>query len=231
MPIKLLNFERAMLLTIADVLPPGAIDDIHKTIAAGHIAFQDGGATAGWQAKSVKNNEQAAGAGLEPMLASIRAALLANPVFAAAAQPKQLLGVMLSRYRPGMAYGTHVDNALMSGIRTDLSFTVFLSEPASYDGGALVIEGNGEEHEIKLAPGCAVVYPTTSLHHVRQVTSGQRLAVVGWVRSFIRSHENREVLFDVENVIATMRLQSTDRALLNQMLKVRANLQRGWVED
>jgi PKHD-type hydroxylase len=220
-----------MLLTIADVLEAKALADIHGEISSGRIGFQDGGATAGWQAKAVKKNEQAMGPALEPMLADARARLLKHPVFAAAAQPKQLVGVMLSRYRRGMAYGTHVDNALMGGVRTDLSFTLFLNDPRSYDGGALIIEDSGEESEVKLPTGSLVLYPTTSLHRVSEVTSGERLAIVGWVRSFIRSHEHRETLFDLENAIAALRLQNADRALLNQLLKVRANLQRIWVED
>lgn len=220
-----------MLLTIADVLPADAVANIHLSIASGGILFQDGNSTAGWQAKAVKKNEQASGPALEPMLKGVKTALLAHPVFAAAAQPKQLAGVMLSRYRPGMAYGTHVDNALMAGVRTDLSFTLFLNAPETYDGGALVIEGIGEEQEIKLPAGSLVLYPTTSLHRVSEVTTGERLAIVGWVRSFIRSHDYRETLFDLENVIAALRLQNADRVLLNQLLKVRANLQRNWVED
>jgi PKHD-type hydroxylase len=220
-----------MLLTIADVLPTDAVSDIHRAIAAGEIAFQDGSVTAGWQAKAVKKNQQATGLALEPTLKSVKAALLAHPVFAAAAQPKQLVGVMLSRYQPGMSYGTHVDNALMNGTRTDLSFTLFLTAPEAYDGGSLIIEGNSEEQEIKLPAGSIVLYPTTSLHHVSEVAKGERLAIVGWVRSYIRSHDHRETLFDLENAIAALRIQNVDRALLNQLLKVRANLQRNWVED
>ena len=92
-------------------------------------------------------------------------AILAHPLFRAAANPKQLVKVMLSRYKPGMAYGTHVDNALMGGVRTDLSFTLFLKEPDSYEGGALVIEGNDGDNEIKLPAGSLVLY-THTLYHV-----------------------------------------------------------------
>jgi PKHD-type hydroxylase len=220
-----------MLLTIANAISSEDVTDVHKALESGRIAFQDGVATAGWAAKSVKKNQQATGPALEPLLETMRQKLMTHPVFVAAAQPKQLVGVMLSRYLPGMAYGTHVDNALMGGVRTDLSFTLFLSEPETYEGGALVIEGNGEEQEVKLNAGSLVLYPTTSLHHVSEITSGERLAIVGWIRSFIRSHDHRETLFDLENAIATLRIQNADRALINQLLKVRANLQRGWAED
>jgi PKHD-type hydroxylase len=220
-----------MLLTIADILPPDRVAEIHQAIASGRIGFQEGAATAGWQAKAVKKNEQALGPGLDPMLKDVTVRLLAHPVFAAAAQPKQLLGVMLSRYQPGMAYGTHVDNAVMGGVRADLSFTLFLNPPDTYEGGALVVEGNGDDQEIKLPAGSLVLYPATSLHHVSEVRRGERLAIVGWVRSFIRRHDHRETLFDLENAIATLRLKNADRTLLNQVLKVRANLQRDWLED
>ena len=158
-------------------------------------------------------------------------ALLANTAFRSIARPKDFVNMLASRYQPGMAYGTHVDNALMGGVRTDLSFTLFLKEPDSYEGGALVIEGNDGESEIKLPAGSLVLYPTTTLHHVSEVTSGERLAIVGWVRSYVRSHENRETLFDLENSIASLRLANVDRAILDRLLKVKANLMRGWVED
>jgi PKHD-type hydroxylase len=220
-----------MLLTIADAISSEDVADVHKSLKSGRIVFHDGSATAGWAAKSVKRNQQATGPALDPLLDAIRKQLMGHAVFVAAAQPKLLVGVMLSRYLPGMAYGTHVDNALMAGVRTDLSFTLFLSDPESYEGGALVIEGNGEEQEVKLQAGSLVLYPTTSLHRVNEVTRGDRLAIVGWIRSFIRSDGHRETLFDLENAIATLRIQNADRALLNQLLKVRTNLQRGWVED
>jgi PKHD-type hydroxylase len=119
----------------------------------------------------------------------------------------------------------------MAGIRTDLSFTLFLSDPDSYDGGALVIDGSDGENEVKLPAGSLVLYPTTTLHRVQEVTRGERLAVVGWVRSFIRNAEDREILFDLENVIASLRSNNADRALLDHILKIRANLLRKWVED
>jgi PKHD-type hydroxylase len=220
-----------MLLNIADVLDGAALAAIHAEIQKGGIVFTDGNATAGWQAKAVKKNEQASGPALQGLIEKTSAAILANPLFRAAANPKQLVKVMLSRYKPGMAYGTHVDNPMMGGIRTDLSFTLFLKNPETYEGGALVIEGNDGDDEIKLPAGGLVLYPTTALHHVSEVTAGERLAIVGWVRSYIRSHEHREILFDLENAISSLRLGNADRAILDRLLKVRANLIRGWVED
>lgn len=220
-----------MIMQIDGVLPPEAVASLSAALASGDAAFQPGSATAGWRARSVKNNEQASGSAAQQAMAEVEKALLAHPVFRAVARPKQLIGLLVSRYRPGMEYGLHVDDAMMQGVRTDLSFTVFLSPPETYVGGELVIEGNDAENAIKLAAGSAVVYPTTSLHRVAPVTSGERLVVVGWVRSLIRRDDQREILFDLDQVVAEMRQAGTPTPGLDRILKVRANLQRLWVED
>lgn len=220
-----------MLIQISNVLDENLTAEIVDAAARDQDAFEDGRRTAGWHAKAVKHNEQWNSAAASPLIGKVKDALLAHPVFRAAAMPKSFVKLLLSRYRPGMSYGRHVDDALMGGIRTDLSFTVFLSDPESYDGGALVIEGNAGDTEVKLGPGSLVLYPTTSLHRVSEVTSGERLAVAGWVRSFIRSHEDRELLFDLENVIAGLRQAGAGRGLIDPLLKVKANLLRRWVDD
>jgi PKHD-type hydroxylase len=112
-----------------------------------------------------------------------------------------------------------------------MSFTVFLSDPHSYDGGALVVEAPDGDTEIKLDAGSLVLYPTTSLHRVEEVTRGERLAIVGWVRSYIRSAEQRETLFDLDQVVAALKSQSADRAMMNPVMKVRNTLTRMWAED
>jgi PKHD-type hydroxylase len=212
---------------ICDILDPARIIAIRDQLKT----FEHGGQTAGWHAKDVKNNEQAEGADSEAVRKLVETTLLAHPVFKAAAQPKLIIKTLVSRYKPGMSYGTHVDEPLMAGIRTDLSFTLFLSDPKTYDGGALVIDGSDGENEVKLPAGSLVLYPTTTLHRVQEVTRGERLAVVGWVRSFIRNAEDREILFDLENVVVSLRSNNADRALLDHTLKIRANLLRKWVED
>ena len=214
----------------------GILDDAHVKAIADKArsepdAFADGRKTAGWHAKTVKNNEQAQGATAQAVSEMVRKTLLAHPVFKAAAVPKQFVKILLSRYQPGMAYGTHVDDALMGGVRTDLSFTLFLADPSSYDGGALTIEGNDDDTEVKLPAGSLVLYPTTALHRVEPVTRGERLAIVGWVRSYVRSHEEREILFDLENTIAALRDAKAERAILDRLFKVRANLIRKWADD
>jgi PKHD-type hydroxylase len=193
--------------------------------------FSSGKTTAGWYAKDVKNNDQSSGPAAQKAMAAAREALLKHPVFSAAARPKEFVKLLVSRYRPGMAYGTHVDDALMGGKRTDLSFTLFLSDPSAYDGGELVIEGNDGDTAVKLPPGGLVVYPTTSLHRVEEVTRGERIAIVGWIRSFIRSPEHREVLFDLDQAVAALREAQADRRILDRVFKVRNNLTRMWAED
>lgn len=220
-----------MILQIGGVLDEANVSDIRSTLMKDAAAFQPGAATAGWQARAVKNNEQAQGAIAARAVAEVEKALSAHPVFRAAARPKALVGLLVSRYQPGMAYGTHVDDAMMKGVRTDLSFTVFLSDPDGYEGGELVIEGNDGDQMIKLPAGAAVLYPSTTLHRVAEVTAGERLVVVGWVRSLIRRDDQREILFDLDQSIAALREKETERAILDRLLKTRANLLRLWVED
>lgn len=220
-----------MLVQIAGLLPVDKVQDIRNGLAADAPSFVSGKATAGAQAKIVKNNDQSASPVAKAVIADVREALLANAVFKAAARPKEIIGMLVSRYREGMAYGTHVDDALMSGKRTDLSFTFFVSEPDSYDGGELVIEGNDGENAIKLPAGSVVVYPTTSLHRVAEVTRGERLVVVGWVRSFIRNGEQREILFDLDQTVAALIGTKADRGITDRVFKTRNNLTRMWAED
>lgn len=220
-----------MIMQIQAVLAPETIASLKSALESPEAGFQPGAATAGWHAKAVKNNEQAAGAAARQVAATVEQALLRHPVFKAVARPKQLVGMLVSRYGAGMEYGLHVDDAIMHGVRTDLSFTVFLNGPEAYEGGELVIEGNDGQNAIKLPAGSAVIYPTSELHRVAPVTSGERLVVVGWVRSHIRRAEQREVLFDLDTLVAQLRQAGAGRGLLDRVLKTRANLLRMWAED
>jgi PKHD-type hydroxylase len=142
-----------MILCVAQVLAP---DDLVEARARLERArFADGGATAGWHARAVKRNLQVAGDDSSPeqLRERLAAKILGHPVFQLAARPKALTPLILSRYEPGMAYGTHVDDALMGGMRTDLAFTLFLSDLDAYGGGELVIEGAVGEQSFKLAAG------------------------------------------------------------------------------
>jgi len=219
-----------MLLRIGDILSApelGAI--IHALEQAG---FQDGRRTAGWHARDVKRNEQAVPSpALDAVLAKVREALLAHEVFMAAARPKSFVRLLASRYAPGMTYGTHVDDALMDGRRTDLSFTLFLNDPASYDGGALVIEDTLENRSIRLNAGELILYPSGALHAVEPVTRGTRLAIVGWLRSYVRDPAHREILFDIELALREVFERDGKSGLFDRLVKTRTNLLRLWADD
>ncbi len=193
------------MMTLADVLNAAQLAHAREVLA--RVPFRDGAATAGPAARKVKNNEQARGDDPKviALTALIREALEDHPVFMALARPARWSRLMVSRYGPGQQYGLHTDAATMRDehggpLRTDLSFTLFLAEADSYDGGALLIDGPDGEREFRPEAGSAVLYQTGQLHRVTPVTRGQRLACVGWIESRIRRSDRRELLFDLERV-------------------------------
>ena len=195
------------------------------------LPFGDGRATAGKHAFEVKANDQAVpGPALDVILAKVETALAASAIFRSAARPKALTKLILSRYRTGQTYGLHVDDALMQGLRTDLSFTLFLADPASYDGGALVIEDHFEARAVKLNAGDVILYPATTLHRVEAVVAGERLAVVGWVQSLIRDGARREILFDLDQAVEACFAAEGKTAQFDRLAKTRSNLLRMWAE-
>ncbi|PWE16734.1 Fe2+-dependent dioxygenase [Marinicauda salina] len=203
-----------------------------RDLAADESAFVEGAATAGWAAKTVKANLQMKpGARADQARRIVETALKRHAAFEGAALPRRILRTMISLYRPGMTYGVHVDDALMGGARSDLSFTVFLSDPESYEGGGLVIHDSDGATEVKLAAGDAVVYPTGALHEVRPVTAGERLAAVGWVRSYVRAAERREILFDLDLAARAVFAEAGKTETYDRLAKTRANLLRMWAED
>lgn len=216
-----------MFLVLDGILTPTDAAVLRE--AAAGLRFADGAATAGRIAREIKANDQAApSAELDAIRAKATAALMAHPVFASAARPKAMTPLILSRYREGQTYGTHVDDALMQGLRTDLSFTLFLSEPASYAGGALVVADTVEERAFRLPAGSALLYPSTTLHRVEPVTRGTRLCLVGWVQSWIPDAGRREVLFDLDRAVAEVLGREGRSALLDTLTKTRSNLIRMW---
>jgi len=218
-----------MILSIADILSADV-----ATVRAGlaNASFIAGAATAGWSAKLVKSNQQASdSAEIEGLRALIEARLAEHPVFALATRPKTIIGPLFSRYQPGHAYGAHVDNALIDGVRTDVSFTLFLSDPTSYDGGELVIDQASGEEAFKLPAGSVVTYPATTLHRVAPVTRGERLAAAGWVRSHLRDPGHRELLFDLETARRRLFEREGKTADGDLLAKCAANLMRLWCDD
>jgi PKHD-type hydroxylase len=218
-----------MLITIADVLSSSDLSEIRTILGA--MRFEDGRATAGWSAKLVKDNEQARkGAALDILRERVTQAILGNEVFNLAARPKALTPLLFSRYTEGKHYGSHVDNPLMHGIRTDVSFTLFLADPETYDGGELVIESAAGEEDVKLPAGHLVAYDSTTLHRVAPVTRGERLVAVGWAQSYVRSSAQRELLFDLETARRNLFAQSGKTPEFDLLAKSSANLFRMWAE-
>ena len=219
-----------MFIQIANIITAADLR-LADTVFAQTDAFESGARTAGRIARAVKNNEQAKPSGLAADLTVlIEKRLLKNDVFRAAAQPGQLIRTLLSRYTAGMGYGLHVDDAFIEGQRTDLSFTLFLAPPESYEGGELVVEEPAGERLIKLEAGALVLYPSTTLHRVAEVTKGERRAAAGWVRSRIRDAEARETLFDV--ALALRQAEAAgNRTLTDRLLKIQGALLRRWGED
>lgn len=222
-----------MIFQIPDLLTAEELASITALLAQAEL--QDGKATAGWHAKLVKNNEQLPrkDPASDRCQAVVQAALGRSPLFQLAVRPRAVHSLLLSRYRPGMAYGRHTDNALMGGsafLRSDVSFTVFLSPPDAYEGGELVIEGADAEASYKLAAGTALVYPSTALHRVDPVTSGERLVAVGWAQSLIRDAGKREILFDLETVRRSLFAQDGKSDEFDLLSKSAANLLRLWAE-
>jgi PKHD-type hydroxylase len=220
-----------MMLCIGDVFDKQETAAIRSEVEK--LNFVDGRATAGWAARLVKDNEQADADDnlLKTLRARIAERILQNEIFQMAVRPKALTPLMISRYKSGKQYGTHVDDALMRGMRTDISFTLFLTEPETYEGGALVVESAAGEQEFKLAAGAMIVYPSTALHRVESVQRGERLAAVGWARSFIRSSEQREILFDLENARQNIFDLHGKTPAFDQLSKCSANLLRMWADD
>ena len=218
-----------------------AIDDAeHLAALAERIAlldWRDGRETAGAVAREVKRNLQAAmDSTAGRRLADELLPLIAeNPVLKAAAQPRRFSPLIISKTADGGHYGPHVDNALMGKgagrVRTDLSFTLFLTPPDQYEGGELVVHTAGMTQEVKGEAGHLVLYPSGSIHEVRPVTRGERIVCIGWIESMIADGMRREMLFDLENLRSSLRRQlPSQSAELLTLDKTIANLLRMWVQ-
>lgn len=218
-----------MITVLGNLLSEAEVAALRE--AAADIDFRDGRATAGRYARDVKRNEQAAkSAALDGVLEKARAALNASDAFRSIVRPRKFVRLLLSRYQPGMEYGTHVDDAIMAGARTDLSFTLFLSDPESYDGGGLIMQDQVEDRLFRLSPGDAVVYPTSALHRVEPVSRGERLAVVGWVQSWVRDPARREILHDLDVAAQAVFDKERNSPAFDRLLKAKTNLYRMWAE-
>lgn len=222
-----------MIVCIDGVLEPAQLRSTLEAIQSAE--FVDGRETAGFRAKLVKNNlqlkKQAPGA--EEIKKSVVKALKKHKEFQRVAIPKVVQTPLISRYREGMNYGLHVDDALMGGdrkFRTDLSVTLFLNDPSDYEGGELTVETAIGEEQIKLPAGTAVVYPSGALHRVAPVSKGERVAAVTWVESHVRDPLKREALSDLDLIRRRLAEISPDSRETDLAFKTYANLLRMWAE-
>jgi PKHD-type hydroxylase len=228
-----------VLICVPDVLSKTDVADFRRIMDG--CDWEDGRSTAGAQSAVVKKNEQ-----LPPDSEAARAlgnrvisALAANPRFISAAIPKQIFPPLFNRYAASNRhhFGIHVDNAVrgdrLTGlrIRTDLSVTLFLSEPEEYDGGELIIEDLYGSHEIKLPAGHLVLYPASSLHMVTPLTRGMRVASFFWLQSMVRDAHARSLIFDLDTAIQALveRLGRDDSETV-KLTGIYHNLIRYWAE-
>jgi len=227
-----------MLVHVPGLLDDGQLQHFRSRLAAADAPWVDGRVTAGHQGVHVKQNQQIAeGSALSAELGGIvLKALERLPLFISAALPNRVYPPMFNRYENGMHFGSHVDGSvrLLPGtgakIRTDLSATLFLTPPDSYDGGELLIEDTYGAQSIKLAAGDMVLYPASSLHRVAPVTRGVRLACFFWVQSMVRDDGQRTLLFDMDNAIQTLNRTQADDTARATLVGAYHNLLRMWGE-
>jgi len=225
-----------MLLQVPDVLTAEQVAHARRLLDSAD--WVDGRVTAGVQSARVKDNEQLpeghpVGRQLGDVIVT---ALQANALFVSAALPLRVFPPLFNRYQGGHAFGNHVDNAIRQfpgtplRIRTDLSATLFLAAPEEYDGGELVIEDTYGVHGVKLPAGHMILYPSTSLHHVRPVTRGTRVAAFFWIQSMVRDDATRTLLFDLDTSIQRLGADVPDHPSVVQLTAVYHNLLRRWAE-
>ncbi len=217
-----------MILHLSQCLSAIDLDAINASIK--DILFHDGQSTAGRAAIQVKHNQQADMVEVGGVLKLVEQRLLANDLFLQTTHAQQFVRLLVSRYKPGMRYGTHVDEALINNQRTDISFTLFLSDQTQYQGGELVLEDSSGERSWKLDAGDLLLYPSTYLHQVNEVTDGERLVIVGWLTSRVREPNQREILFDMEQSVRQEFNLNGKTEQYDRLCRVRNNLLRQWLD-
>lgn len=199
-----------------------------------NAVFVDGKLTASMAAKDVKNNlqMQTDEKALQDLQAILLVALQQSPLFNVAALPKTVYPFLISKYTVGKYYGWHVDSPIMGNppIRTDLAMTIFLSDPSTYEGGELLIQQAGNVSSFKPAKGDAILYPCQYLHCVNEVKSGERLAAVTWIQSNVKNPEQRQLLYQLNQVHASLYQQAPNAAETNLLLQTHSNLFRMWAD-
>lgn len=224
-----------MLIVFENLIPAAIITKVRDVLNQGQ--WQDGKQTAGRVAQKVKNNLELNSNSQIFAKANdiLMPYLLQNERFQQAALPNRIAAPIYSRYSEGMHYGLHVDDPVMGGnpkYRTDLSFTLFLSEPDEYEGGELSIETDFGNQTIKLSAGSVVLYPSSSLHEVKTVSSGTRQVVISWLQSLVREPAQRQILFQLYEATQAIsnQLPGENKPELQKLRNTHANLVRMWAE-
>ncbi|HEX5704168.1 MAG TPA: Fe2+-dependent dioxygenase [Pyrinomonadaceae bacterium] len=225
-----------MLLQIPEVLTGEQLAKCRKLLETD--GWVDGLITAGHQSARTKDNLQLPEDCDEAKQIGnvILAALEENPLFMSAALPLKVFPPLFNRYQNGHSFGNHVDNAIrqVTGtphrVRTDLSATLFFSDPDDYDGGELVVEDTYGVHSVKLAAGHLILYPSSSLHHVRPVTRGARTASFFWIQSMVRDDGERTILFDLDVAIQRLMSDVPEHPSIVALTSLYHNLLRRWAD-
>jgi len=224
-----------MMIHVPNVLTPEQVARCREVMTK--AAWVDGNITAGHQSRKVKYNLQLPEDSPEARELGdmVLQALARNPLFVSAVLPKQVIPPLFNRYDAGMVFGSHVDNAIREHftgirIRTDVSSTLFISEPEDYDGGELIVEDTYGSHAVKLPAGDMIVYPGTSLHNVTPITRGSRIASFFWTQSLIRDDAKRALLFDMDMAIMKINRDHPEHESTVELTSIYHNLLRQWAE-
>jgi len=221
-----------VLLRIPSVLDRGELEVVRRMLTG--APFVEGKLSAGQVAKRVKHNQEVdrRARELEQLNNLVMGKLVQHPVYRSGALPLRVAAPYYARYTPGMRYGDHVDDPVMGAdgtlYRSDVSITVFISDPAEYDGGELVINTPFGEQQVKLPAGDAVMYPSSSLHRVAEVARGERLVAVTWLQSLVRDPARRELLHELNSVRERMLANTPETEDAKLINKTYVNLVRMW---
>jgi PKHD-type hydroxylase len=221
-----------VLLRIPSVLDRGELDVVRGMLAS--APFVDGKLSAGQVAERVKHNQEVdrRAREIEQLNNLVMGKLVKHPVYRSGALPLRVAAPYYARYTPGMQYGNHVDDPLMGAdgalYRSDVSITVFLNDPSAYDGGELAVNTAFGEQLVKLPAGDAVMYPSSSLHRVAEVTRGERLVAVTWLQSLVRDPARRELLYELNSVRERMLANTPEAEDAKLINKSYVNLVRMW---
>ena len=223
-----------MLLEIPALLNAAQLSKIDEILESAR--FVDGRLTAGMAAGRVKNNEemQQEPKRMQVLIRIIMSSLGHNARFRSAVLPHRVADPIFARYRPGMTYGDHVDDPVMGSqgprFRTDVSMTIFLRDPDTYQGGELIIRTPFGPREVKLAAGHAVIYPSASVHRVAEVTEGERLVALTWIQSYVRDPAKRELLYELDLAREHLLRHAPEEMHTSHVDRSYANLLRMWAE-